>query len=617
MSFMFNPHPYDDPNPVNRPALSDRTVDSIITGEQLIAVSLAEEIKQRLEESDALTICMDGYATADWSCLVDLLTRQLTLQSIQVRILAVSEFYKSAEAIDSMLTDYLPEDREKDPVLLFGRLFKGGYETLFDDARLEKLLELCGQDKDRQEGSVTIVYGAGACHEPLRAVADMTVYLDVTPKQAVLRIRNGAYRNLGDQRARPFKAAMRRCYFYDFELACHLRAHLLRHDLIDYYVASDIPGRNQLLCRDAFNEICASLVNYPMRCKPVYLEGVWGGHYVKRLRGLPETMKNCAWVFDLIPLEVSLLIEAGSRQIEIPFFTFVCKQGAALMGEACVEAFGGYFPIRFNYDDSYHSSGNMSIQVHPTDAYIKEHFGEHGRQDESYYVVATGHNAKTYLGLREDVSAEEFIAEVRNSEQAHTPVDYRKYVAHIDSTPGTQVMIPAGTIHSSGRNQVVLEIGSLTVGSYTFKMYDYLRNDLDGKPRPIHTYHGEKVLDQERTSSWVSKNLVQQPQVVRSGPGWAEYIVGQHDLLYFSLHRYEFLEQIEGNTNGVFHVLTLVDGERVVVYAKDNPEHRYEQNFLDVVVVPANIGAYVIVNLGDQPVCVHKTQLKDDFKDCL
>ena len=53
----------------------------------------------------------------------------------------------------------------------------------------------------------------------------------------------------------------------------------------------------------------------------------------------------------------------------------------------------------------------------------------------------------------------------------------------ISAKPGLQVMLPAGTIHSSGRNQVILEIGSLTIGSYTYKMYDYLRLDFDGKQR--------------------------------------------------------------------------------------------------------------------------------------
>ena len=91
---------------------------------------------------------------------------------------------------------------------------------------------------------------------------------------------------------------------------------------------------------------------------------------------------------------------------------------------------------------------------------------------------------------------------------------------------------------------MILEIGSLTVGSYTYEMYDYLRKDFDGKPRPIHTYHGDKVLDRSRTKEWVNQNLVNGgSRVVRSGEGWEEFVVGEHDLLYFSLRNLRFINR--------------------------------------------------------------------------
>jgi mannose-6-phosphate isomerase class I len=324
-------------------------------------------------------------------------------------------------------------------------------------------------------------------------------------------------------------------------------------------------------------------------------------------------MKNCAWVFDLIPLEVSVVVETAGHTIEFPYFTFVQKEGDSLMGKECVKKYGGYFPIRFNYDDTFHSSGNMSIQVHSGHDYNINNFGEYGRQDESYYIVETAHNAKTYVGFTETADPKEFIKEAKISEKQHTEIDYEKYINYVDSKPGVQVMLPAGTIHSSGRNQVILEIGSLTVGSYTYKMYDYLRADLDGKPRPIHTFHGENVLALDRTTTWVNENIVQKPRVAVKGEGWTEYIVGEHDLLYFSLRRLEFEKEAYGDTAGKFHVLTLVDGEKVCVQSLENPDFCYYQNYLDVVVIPANVGKYVVKNLGNQPVCIHKTMLKDDF----
>jgi len=614
MSFMFNPHPYDDPSAVNRPSLDSGTVGSIVTGAQEIARHLGQMLAGEAARG-TVVIALDGYIGAQFTHTVNLISQHLRQAAIEVSAIDIRGLYKPGPRIDAELADNLKEDRTKDPVLLFGKLFKGGFEDLFDPVRLEAFrIETLRLKKDSTP-RVVVVYGCGSSIRVLRPLYDFICWFDLSPKEAILRARRGAFANIGDTTARPVKALLRRCYYVDFEIAVHLRWELLKADAIDFYIDSTVPDDLKLLPRTAFNSILAALVKYPLRCKPVYLEGVWGGHYIRKLRHLPDSMRNCAWVFDLIPLEVSLVVEAGNKRLEFPFFTFAQKQGEGLMGSGCLRKFKGYFPLRFNYDDSYHSSGNMSIQVHSGHAYNIDNFGEHGRQDESYYVVATGHGAKTFIGFNEQADPDEFIREVKKSETEFTPVDYRKYVNHIDSRPGVQVLLPAGTIHSSGRNQVVLEIGSLTVGSYTYKLYDYLRPDLDGRPRPIHTYHGERVLEKGRKASWVQKNLVQKPRLVSQGEGWAEYIVGEHELLYFSLRRLEFDKSIEGDTQGRFHVLTLVDGEKVVVRSLENPGFCYTQNYLDVVVVPASLGKYVIENLGDQPVCVHKTMLKDGFEN--
>lgn len=623
MSFMFNPHPFDDMSAINRPKISKETATSIVCGLKETAKYLSGILSEYFKENknrDCCILAMDGYISAQWEQTINLIIQNLKLSSIDVSIIDISKKYKSSELLEKQFEEYLPKERKVDPVLLFGRLIKKNekkYEYIFDSILLEELKRNLEREKTKKTGikKVIIVYGCGAALNTLRSVYDYIAYFDVTPKQVVLRAKNGMVKNLGDTTPRPFNELMRRLYYIDFELAMALRGELLKNGEIDFYIASDVPEDLKLIPKEALNEIMSSLVKYPFRCKPVYIEGVWGGQFIKKVRSLPNNIRNCAWSFELIPLEVSLLVEVGNNLIEFPFFTFVQKEGIELMGKDCVKKFGGYFPIRFNYDDTYHSSGNMSIQVHPTDEYIKEHFNEFGRQDESYYVIVTGHEAKTYLGFKENANVDEFLSKIKTSEVKYTSVDYDTYVNSIPSKPGMQFLIPAGTIHASGRNQVVLEIGSLTVGSYTFKLYDYLRKDLDGKLRPIHSYHGERVLKSNRRTEWVNKNLVQEPKLVRKGEGWAEYIIGEHDLIYFSLRRLEFEREIEDNTNGKFHVLTFVDGEKAIIQSIENPERCYYANFLDVVVVPANIGRYVIKNLGNQPIIMHKTMLKDGFED--
>ena len=608
MSFMFNPNPYNELGALNKPQLSEATVKSFVSGIANVAEVISADA---VNANGGVAFAMDGYPSAEFMPLVNLCTGKIKLENKEVAVINVADYYLSAEELDKKFEPYLPMDREKDPVLLFGRRFEEGYAGIFDTELYKKLINDIKAEKSA--GKVVIVYGFGSVFsEELRELYDRIIYLDVIPKEAVLRAKSGRSKNIGDKDAKPFKLMMRRSYYVDFDISLLLRKELMKKNCIDYYI--DSTEEYKMLPKEGFNDAMASLAKMPFRCTPVYLEGVWGGQYVKKLRDV-DSMKNIAWVFDFIPMEVSVRVKVGDNEISMPFYTFLQSQDEAIMGKACVEKFDGFFPIRFNYDDTFHSSGNMSIQVHSGAEYNKKNFGEFGRQDESYYIVDAGHGAKTYLGFNDDIDPDEFMALAKESEKNHTEIDYKKYINAVESKPGVQVMIPAGTIHASGQNQLILEIGSLTVGSYTYKLYDYLRLDIDGVPRPIHTFHGENVLRKERNTTWINNNVVQAPRTVREGKDWKETILGEHDLLYFSLRHLEFEKEIEDDTNGKFHVLSLVNGQSVIIESIDNPELSYKQNFLDIVVVPASMGRYRIRNLTNNPVIIHKTMLKEGFEN--
>lgn len=621
MSFMYNPFPFDDPKPVNRPELSEKTISSITDGgTPTVAKKFAAPVIEKARTENQI-IAFDGYTTSDWTVFINLLARECAAAGIEFESVdANAECFKSGKEIDAMIDPLLIWDKKIDPTLLYGKIYKGGYEGMLDEQKTQAFEEKVSTLKNGA-GKVIAVYGYGTLIPRFRPLYDTKCFFDLTPKTSILRIRRGEYVNIGKKRPDIINRVIRRCYYCDFEMAVCSRRELLQNNVPDFWFLSDDPQNIQMLTYEAFADICAQLVKYPFRAKPCYIEGVWGGSYMKRYRNLPEQMRNAAWVFDFIPMEVSVVVEAGSKKLDINFCSFVCREGESLMSKDAVEKFHGYFPIRFNYDDSYHSTGNMSIQCHSGSAYNREHYGEFGRQDESYYVCVTGHDAKTFIGFRDDADIPQFFREIEAADTKHTPCDYMKYVSYEESKPGLQVMLPAGTIHSSGRNQVILEIGSLTIGSYTYKMYDYLRLDFDGKQRPIHTRLGEENVAQNRRTSVIHDPnspyyIVQQPRVAESGDGWKELILGENQQLYFSLRRLDFEKECPQDTKGErFHVLALVDGDHVRVRSKAHPERFYDMDYLDIVCVPADMGEYVIENLGKEPVMVHKTMLRDGYQD--
>ena len=595
MSFMFNPYPYVDPNAVNFPEFPQEVTRSVLRGNAKIGSLLAETKG---------ILVLDGYVGASFA---ELLAR-IEEANADVKIFDVSEAYRTSEELDALLEESLPGDRVIDPILLFGKSVHRELDSLFDSS---KLALLAGKlQAAAKENGLVVVYGCGAACEVLRKIADRVAFIDVTPLAATLRIRAGKTKPLGDKKKRTLSYMFRRFYYYDYEIMMLHRKQLMDAGAVDHYIDGNLPDDLRLVAFADLEKIFAEMLKRPFRCTPVYIEGVWGGKFVKKLRDLPEDMRNCAWVFDMIPNEVSFQVKVGPCTFNIPFSTFFRHCGEKLMGKESVERFGYVFPIRFNYDDTYGGSGNMSIQVHPPREYNQENFGEPFQQDESYYCVKTA-GSRTYLGLQDDCDVEEFYRCIDKAEKEHVPFDHDKYVNSFPSEEGDQFLLPGGTIHASGRNQVVLEIGSYTIGSYTFKLYDYLRKDLDGNPRPIHSIHGKNVLVTSRRRSAVDGVLRPRPVTVREGEGWKEEIVGEHDLIYFSLRRLSFDRSVSDSTEGrKFHVLVLVQGDEILVYSKKDPARCYRARYMDMVVLPADLGEYGIINLGKTPCKVTKTMLK-------
>ena len=617
---MYNPYPFHDPKPVNRPELSQKTTSSIVAGgNQHVAKAFMTAIAPKVQQEGAI-VAFDGYTGTKWDLMVSLLARECDVFGFKIEFVdSYQRTFKSGEEIDAIIDPLLIWDKKIDPTLLYGKVYHGGYIGLTDPEKVEAFKKELPALK--APGTLVLVYGYGSLIRELRSLYDIKCWFDITPMNSMLRIRAGEYANLGKKHTGIINRTIRRCYYCYFENAVQLRKELFAENALDWYFLDNDRANLQMMPFGSFADICAQLVKYPFRAKPCYLEGVWGGSYMKEKRHLPQKMRNAAWVFDFIPMEVSVLVKAGEELLDINYCSFVHKEGVALMSEKCVKKYKGYFPIRFNWDDSYHSTGNMSIQCHSGGEFNVKNYNEFGRQDESYYVVVTGQDAKTFIGFRDDADIPAFFKEIEAADTEHKPCDYMKYVSYEESRPGLQVMLPAGTIHSSGRNQVILEIGSLTIGSYTYKMYDYLRLDFDGKQRPIHTHLGELNVNQERRTSVIhdpqSKDyIVQKPRLDDSGDGWKEFILGENPQMYISLRRLEFEKQCQQDTKGEkFHVLTLVDGDRIRIRSAQYPERFFDLDFMEIACVPASMGKYVIENLGKEPISVHKTCLRDGYEN--
>ena len=334
-------------------------------------------------------------------------------------------------------------------------------------------------------------------------------------------------------------------------------------------------------------------VQRPFRVVPFFDPGPWGGHWMEEVCDLPKGRPNYAWCFDCVPEEDSLLLGFGDRRVEIPALDVVLMRPRALLGEAVESRFGAEFPIRFDFLDTM-GGGNLSLQVHPRLEYIREVFGMKYTQDESYYILDAKEDACVYLGLREDTDANSMLRDLSAAQQLEKPeFDAERYVNKFPAAKHDHFLIPAGTVHCSGRNSMVLEI-SATPYIFTFKLWDWARPGLDGKLRPIHLEHGTANICWDRRTGWVERNLIHRVEEVARGEGWREERTGLHELEFIETRRHWFTGVVPHDTQGTVNVLNLVAGDRVIVESPTDVFEPFEVHYAETFIVPAAVGRYTI-----------------------
>jgi hypothetical protein len=312
---------------------------------------------------------------------------------------------------------------------------------------------------------------------------------------------------------------------------------------------------------------------------------------------LPRDVPNHAWCFDCVPEENSLILGFGDVRIEIPGSDLTFSHPRELLGDFIYSRFGAEFPIRFDFLDTM-GGGNLSLQVHPRTEYIRRLFGMHYTQDESYYMLDAGPDGSVYLGLKTGIDRDAMVGELRAAQNGGPAFDAEKYVNKFPARKHDHFLIPAGTIHCSGRDSMVLEI-SATPYIFTFKLWDWGRLGLNGLPRPIHLDHGIANIAWERDTPWVEKSLINRVQPVAEGPGWREERTGLHELEFIETRRRWFTSVTPYHTRGTVNVLNLVEGREATVESPTGKFAPFVVHYAETFVVPAAVGDYTIRPSGE------------------
>ncbi|GAB3818203.1 class I mannose-6-phosphate isomerase [Tessaracoccus terricola] len=480
--------------------------------------------------------------------------------------------------IDRLLADDLGEDR------VFGHVTR---HELGDLYRPERLTELRARVAGRTGPMVLVGWGASlAADEP-----DLLVLADLPRWEIQQRMRAGMPNWRCDNGGEDILRKYKRGFFVEWRMADRHKRQLF--DALDFFLDTTVSvAHARLITGDAFRRALDDAVRRPFRVVPYFDPGVWGGHWMQERLGIGGEVPNYAWAFDCVPEENSLALDFDGVRVEMPSLNLVLHRPVELLGPGNFARFGADFPIRFDFLDTM-GGGNLSLQVHPLTGYIQEQFGMKYTQDESYYLLDVGEDGGVYLGLKEGVDADEMFTELERANRGEGSFPAERFVNRFPARKHDHVLIPAGTVHCSSRNTMVLEI-SATSFIFTFKMWDWDRVGLDGLPRPTHLEHARRNVQWERDTEWVRSNLINRVDVLEEGDGYRVERTGLHELEFINTVRHWFRVPTERDTFSTVHVLNLVEGAAAVVESPDDAFEPFEVHYAETFIVPAAVGKYVV-----------------------
>jgi len=538
-------------------------------------------------------VAIDGWYGVDFKGLVALLKEK----GAQAQFVHFSSVYKPMEEIKAYRKPFLTDDPSFGYANLEGRII-----DIIDQDKLGKL------KSELKKG--VVVYGYGAALPEIFDSYDKTIYLDMTKQTMLWQFWDGKLVTFACEEP-DMKYGWKDLYYCDYYLLYFHKNFVIER--MDYYIEAITLDTLKIMPRKSYDEIVKTLVRYPVKEVEIYQPSNWGGYRYKDLWDIPG-LAVFGWNKQA-GSELSVIIDIDAEEtLTIPFNNLM-QYPLDLVGKHVHETYPHLFPLDAWLNDGYfpekvpQERRSMPVHNHPSSDYVKQHFGEPLGRYETYYITEAYEGACTLMGFHEDANLDEWEAKCRESNNATEIPDWKDYVVIWESMVGDLYLIPPGTDHGTGGNQMVLELDtcpSISGTEYSFFSHAYARNTFDDNKKtmtaPPFKMHLDHSFDNSkcRRKSYIEKNHRARPTVFK----WTkDYSVDRYSSLPempFEIERIHFQNKGEYDTEGKFcHVATLTMGKNVKVYSKANPELCTNINLYQSVVIPASFGEYVVEGSGD------------------
>lgn len=222
---------------------------------------------------------------------------------------------------------------------------------------------------------------------------------------------------------------------------------------------------------------------YPLKFRPILKSMVWGGEKIAPFKSISTDQHNIGESWELSGVKGNESVVANGEYAGKTISEMIREFKGSLIGKSNWEKTGEEFPLLIKFIDA---KQDLSIQVHPDDELAaRRHNGSKGKT-EMWYVVDTDPGAHLMAGLKKAITPDEYVERVNNNTITDVLEDF-------SLQPGDVFFLPAGRIHSIGSGSFIAEIQQTS--DITYRIYDFGRLGLDGKPRELHTELAKDAID--------------------------------------------------------------------------------------------------------------------------
>lgn len=231
---------------------------------------------------------------------------------------------------------------------------------------------------------------------------------------------------------------------------------------------------------------------YPLLFEPNLHPVIWGGKRLRPYKGLKPTDEPIgeSWEVSAMPLSISVVSNGLFKGKDL--ISLIQEYPDDILGQSVNEKYQGKLPLLVKFIDA---AKDLSIQVHPNDEMALREHGKMGKS-EMWYVIKADENSHLYSGFKQEITPEEYQRRIADGTITEVLADHKVKT-------GDVLYIPAGRVHAICGGVLLAEVQQSS--DVTYRIYDYNRPGMDGKPRELHTELAAKALNYKVEKNYVTE----------------------------------------------------------------------------------------------------------------